>query len=174
VPYGSFRRHRWLRRPAEKIAEVIQRWRGLIPAWAAHWIPADADALQNSIVSWLQQHLAAVRMVGQGATQVTVHIVIGMVIGALIALRQADPPARYRPLAKALANRATRFGEAFRRVVFAQVRIAALNALLTALYLVLLLPLLGIHLPPQRTEDLDRRHLRGRTDSGLRKPDLSI
>ena len=75
----------------------------------------------------------------------------GMVIGALIALRQADPPSDYRPFAQALANRATRFSEAFRRVVFAQVRIAALNAALTAVYLMIVLPLLGIHLPLIKT-----------------------
>ena len=66
-------------------------------------------------------------------------------------MRQADPPVDYRPLANALADRATRFGEAFRRVVFAQVRIAAVNAALTALYLVVVLPLLGIHLPLIKT-----------------------
>ena len=74
-----------------------------------------------------------------------------LVIGALVALRQADPPVEYRPLAQALANRATRFGEAFRRIVFAQIRIAAVNAALTAFYLVIVLPLLGIHLPLIKT-----------------------
>src|SRR4029434_8654667 len=107
----------------------------LLPAWLVHTLPTDADTLQSSIVAWLKEHLAAVRSFGQEGTLVLVRIVIGMVIGALIALRQADPPSDYRPLAQALADRATRFGEAFRRVVFAQVRIAAVNAALTALYL---------------------------------------
>ena len=131
----------------KKSAEVIQSWRGLMPAWLVHTLPTDADGLQSSIVVWLKEHLAAVRMFGQEGTRVLVRIVIGMVIGALIALRQADPPADYRPLALALANRAARFGEAFRRIVFAQVRIAAVNAALTAVYLVIVLPLLGIQLP---------------------------
>lgn len=135
----------------QKAAETIQRWRGLLPGWMEASIPADADALRGTVVSWLKEHLAAVRMAGQGATHVIVHILIGMVVGALIALRQADPPARYRPLAQALANRANRLGEAFRRVVFAQVRIAAANAALTAFYLVLVLPLLGVQLPLAKT-----------------------
>jgi predicted PurR-regulated permease PerM len=135
----------------KKSAEVIQSWRHLIPEWALHWIPLDAGALQGRIVAWLQEHLAAVRTAGTEATQILVRIVIGMVIGALIALRQADPPVAYRPFALALANRAERFGEAFRRVVFAQVRIAAVNAVLTALYLVVLLPLSGVQLPLVKT-----------------------
>lgn len=134
-----------------KSAEVIRSWRHLIPDWAAAWMPLDAGALQGRIVAWLQEHVAAVRSAGTEATQILVRIVIGMVIGALIALRQADPPVAYRPLALALANRAERFGEAFRRVVFAQVRIAAVNAVLTALYLVVILPLSGVHLPLVKT-----------------------
>ena len=135
----------------KKSAEVIQSWRGLIPAWIVHSLPTDADGLQSSIVAWLKEHLAAVQTFGQEGTRILVRIVIGMVVGALIALRQADPPVDYRPLAQALANRAARFGEAFRRVVFAQVRIAAVNAALTALYLALVLPLLGIQLPLVKT-----------------------
>jgi predicted PurR-regulated permease PerM len=134
-----------------KSAEVIESWRHLIPDWAQHSMPGDADALQARIVAWLQEHLAAVRSAGQQATQIFVRIVIGMVIGALVALRQADAPRAYRPLALALVRRIERFGEAFRSVVFAQVRIAAVNATLTAIYLVLILPLLGVHLPLLKT-----------------------
>ena len=135
----------------KKSADVIQSWRGLLPAWVVHTLPTDADALRSSIVAWLKEHLTAVQTFGQEGTRILVRIVIGMVIGALIALRQADPPSDYRPFAEALANRASRFSEAFRRVVFAQVRIAALNAALTAAYLVIVLPLLGIHLPLIKT-----------------------
>jgi predicted PurR-regulated permease PerM len=123
----------------------------MMPAWIVASLPTDADGLQASVLTWLKEHLAAVRTFGQEGTKILVRVVIGMVIGALIALRQADPPVQYRPLARALVNRATRFGEGFRRVVFAQVRIAAVNAALTALYLVAVLPLLGIHLPLVKT-----------------------
>lgn len=135
----------------KKSADVIQSWRGLLPAWVVHTLPTDADALQSSLVAWLKEHMVAVRNFGEEGTRVLVRIVIGMVIGALIALRQADPPSDYGPLAQALADRAIRFSEAFRRVVFAQVRIAAVNAVLTALYLAVVLPLLGIHLPLIKT-----------------------
>ncbi|MEJ7583674.1 MAG: AI-2E family transporter, partial [Acidimicrobiales bacterium] len=135
----------------QKSADVIQSWRGLLPAWVVLSLPTDAEGLQGSIVSWLKGHVAAVQQFGKEGTTILVRIAIGMVIGALVALRQADPPVAYRPLAQALVNRATRFGEAFRRVVFAQVRIAAVNASLTAIYLAIVLPLLGIQLPLVKT-----------------------
>jgi len=56
-----------------------------------------------------------------------------------------------RPLAAALADRAHRLAEAFRRIVFAQVRISAINTSLTACYLLIVLPLFGIHLPLTKT-----------------------
>ncbi|MGZ8259598.1 MAG: AI-2E family transporter [Caldimonas sp.] len=132
-------------------AEVIQSWHGLLPPWLLHSLPTDSDGLQTTIVAWLRAHLAEVQSFGKEGATVLVRILIGMVVGGLIALRQADPPAGYQPFAQALADRATRFGEAFRRVVFAQVRIAAVNAALTALYLAIVLPLLGIQLPLVKT-----------------------
>jgi predicted PurR-regulated permease PerM len=75
------------------------------------------------------------------------HLLIGMIIGALVALHDAVPHANLLPLTKALRERAVHLGEAFRRIVFAQVRIAAINAVLTGIYLAVILPLAGIKLP---------------------------
>jgi predicted PurR-regulated permease PerM len=65
----------------------------------------------------------------------------------LVALHDAQPPDALGPLAGALQERAGRLGEAFRHVVFAQVRISAVNTMLTALYVVVALPLAGVHVP---------------------------
>ena len=135
----------------QKAADVIQSWRGMLPAWLVHSLPDDADALQRTVSEWLRQHLQQVQRIGHEGAKILARIVIGMVIGALVALRQADPPTVYRPLAKALIVRVVRLAEAFRRIVFAQVRIALVNAVLTAAYLAVILPLLGIHLPLVKT-----------------------
>jgi predicted PurR-regulated permease PerM len=134
-----------------KAAEVIQSSRQWIPEGMAHSIPADAETLKGRVVAWLQEHATALRTAGRDATEALVRVAIGLVIGALVALRQAERPVDSGPLAKALGERALRFGEAFRRVVFAQVRIAAVNSALTAVYLMLILPLFGIQLPLVKT-----------------------
>jgi predicted PurR-regulated permease PerM len=72
-----------------------------------------------------------------------------MVIGALVSLERAK--ARQAPLAAALAASARRLGRAFRRVVFAQFSISAINTLFTAAYLSLVLPACGIELPFAKT-----------------------
>jgi predicted PurR-regulated permease PerM len=78
-------------------------------------------------------------------------IVIGLAIGAMVALYEVQPMASYRPLARALIERCALLTGAFRQIVFAQARISALNTVFTALYLVVLLPLLGVTLPLTKT-----------------------
>jgi len=65
----------------------------------------------------------------------------------MAALYDATTKPDYKPLAAALHARVVNLSAAFRRIVFAQVRIAAINAVFTGLYLMVILPLAGIHLP---------------------------
>ena len=76
-----------------------------------------------------------------------VHALLGMVIGALMALRESDGNRSTVPLLAHLAGHAGNFDRAFRQIVFAQVQIAAINAAITGLYLLIGLPAYGIHLP---------------------------
>src|SRR5439155_24498365 len=71
-------------------------------------------------------------------------------IGGLIAFSR-DTPGEPRALTAALQQRAVVLGGAFRAVVFSQIRISALNTSLTALYLLVVLPIFGFHLPFLKT-----------------------
>jgi len=74
-----------------------------------------------------------------------------MVLGAMVALHEAAPIETNRPLARELVERLERLGDAFRRVVFAQVQISLINTVLTGIYLALVLPLFGVNLPFKKT-----------------------
>jgi predicted PurR-regulated permease PerM len=74
-----------------------------------------------------------------------------MVVGAMIALRSELGHEPIGPLGRALATRAANLSSAFRRVVFAQVRISLINTVFTAIYLVVILPALGVELPLRKT-----------------------
>ncbi len=131
----------------QRMADIIEGARGSLPAWVVTRLPADADALRHAISQWLRAHSPELQHWGTAAGRVAVHILVGMVIGAMISLHQAVPSRPHGPLAAALCLRAARFGDAFRRVVFAQGRIALLNTLFTAAYLFLVLPAFGVKLP---------------------------
>ncbi len=75
------------------------------------------------------------------------HLLIGMIIGAMIAMHDTGSQMPYRPFAAALRNRAGNLSAAFQRIVFAQVRISAINTAITAIFILVILPLAGVRLP---------------------------
>jgi predicted PurR-regulated permease PerM len=134
-----------------KMAEILDGYRSSLPAWLAPLLPANADAMKDVLVDWLRRHADAVQLFSKEAGRVLVHILIGMIIGAIISLREALPPTDYKPLARALNTRALALADAFRRMVFAQVRISALNTLFTGIYLTVVLPAFGVNLELKKT-----------------------
>lgn len=134
-----------------RMAEIIEQSRGQLPGWISDYIPADADELQRSIVTWLRAHATTFQTAGTGLGRAFAHVVIGMVIGGLLSLETAVSARARGPLTAALAKRSYRLSVAFRRVVFAQIWISTLNTTFTALYLAVALPLFEVHLPFTKT-----------------------
>ena len=134
-----------------KMAEIIESARGTLPPWMVDYLPEGVDELRASVTEWLHEHAGELRLAGAETARAIVHILIGMIVGAMLALHEAVDGMAQKPLANALSLRAARLGNAFRRVVFAQVRISALNTIFTAIYLALVLPLLGVQLPLVKT-----------------------
>jgi predicted PurR-regulated permease PerM len=135
----------------QKMAEIIEGSRAKLPEWLLPYVPGDAGELRETISTWLKEHSVELRVFGGELGHTLVHILIGMVIGGMVSLREALPPGESGPLARAIGERCARLGEAFRRVVFAQVRISALNTVFTAIYLLAALQLFGVHLPYAKT-----------------------
>lgn len=134
----------------QKMAEAIETASQHYPAWARDYLPQSAEDLEAQASSWLREHASELRSAGESFARVLGHIVIGMVIGGLAALggeAEDSEKKRHRPLRKALRDRAFYLGQAFQRVVFAQIRISTLNTTLTAIYLYFVLPSFGIDLP---------------------------
>src|SRR5262245_39764080 len=102
----------------QKMADILESWRTVLPAWAVAQLPEDVDALRETAVAWLRAHAGALPHAGAEAGRTLAHIIIGLGIGALVALHDVQPPEALGPLARALQERASRLGEAFRRVVF--------------------------------------------------------
>ncbi len=140
-----------LPRLLKQMADILDSWRAVLPASLSEYLPDDIDDLKDLIVEGLRGHAGAFQKIGAEAGRTGAHILIGLGIGALIALHEAHSGETLGPLARSLQERAARLSEAFRRVVFAQVRISALNTGLTFLYLVVILPMFGAHLPLTKT-----------------------
>ena len=106
----------------------------------------DAAQMKEVVAGWLRGHGEALRRTGGEVSRGILHIAVGIAVGVLVFFRHPGerPPG---PLARALTERLRRFAEAFDTVVVAQVGISAINTALTALYLLVALPFLGVRLP---------------------------
>lgn len=135
----------------QKMAEILEGSKAVLPEWLIEYIPANVADLQLVAVTWLREHAAEAKNFGMGALVTGAHILIGMILGMLVSLYDVQSGTTLRPLSAALTVRCVKFANAFRCVVFAQVRIAAINAFLTWLYLGVALPLVDIHLPLVKT-----------------------
>ncbi|MDO8788804.1 MAG: AI-2E family transporter [Sulfuritalea sp.] len=136
---------------AQKMAEILENSRHSMPDWLVSTLPDSVEGIKTAVVQWLREHAGQVQLIGKEAALVMAHVLVGLIIGAMLALREVVGQRITQPLAAALTGRARRLAEAFRRIVFAQVRISAINTVLTALYLAVLLPIFGIHLPLTKT-----------------------
>jgi predicted PurR-regulated permease PerM len=134
-----------------KLMVVIEHARTQLPAWLHQYLPDDMTDLRDLAGDWLHAHSGAVQLAGKEALQVFVHILIGMVLGAMAALQAAHPIPLLQPLGAALQRRCALLADAFRRVVFAQIKISLLNTLFTAIFLLVVLRLAGVHLPLTKT-----------------------
>ena len=121
------------------MARTVLELRLKLPVDVASHLPEGAVEIQRIIANYLGAKAGSLAMAGRAWLAGLLFAYVGLLIGALAAVR---PPVLARgPLAQQLKQRITLFGEAFRQIVAAQFWIAAFNTLLTALFLVFVLPL---------------------------------
>jgi len=111
------------------------------------WIPA-TDDLKTFLAHALRGHAGEIQRTGGELGRGLLHALIGIVIGAITAFETGTAAG---PLSRSLEERLRRLSDAFQRVVFAQVRISLLNTTVTAVYLLVALPLFGVTLPLRKT-----------------------
>jgi predicted PurR-regulated permease PerM len=134
-----------------QLAATVDDLRHLLPAALSENLPSDTENFKTLIAKWFREHASEVRTLGTDTLRAFAHILIGLIIGGLVALHEVVPVANPEPFQAALTRRVELLADAFRRILFAQVPISAINTTLTAVYLLLVLPYFGIHLPFAKT-----------------------
>ncbi len=111
------------------------------------WIP-EPEKAHERIVEWFEKNTEKLKEIGGLTVGIMIHAIVGIVIGAMLSFH-TEPPAG--PLSAAIFERVRRFANAFEAVIFAQIKISALNTLFTAIYLLIVLPLCGVELPLRKS-----------------------
>ncbi|MFC5524382.1 AI-2E family transporter [Rhodanobacter ginsengisoli] len=135
----------------QQLMPLVEKARQQLPPILVNNLPDSVDDLRVGTIELVRKHAVTLQLAGKGAVRLFVHIIIGLVLGAIIALSRTRPAHQMRPLAATLSLRCQRLAEAFHNIVFAQIKISLINTLFTATFLLGLLPLLGIHVPLSKT-----------------------
>lgn len=129
----------------EHMAKTVLDIRQKLPGELASQLPNGLEAVQVWLADYLKSQASGMAQLGKVWLHGLLLAYVGLVVGALIAVR--DVPADARPLTQAVRDRAKHFIEAFSSIVTAQVWIAGFNATLTALFLFVVLPLFDVAMP---------------------------
>jgi len=135
----------------ERLTPLIDRAHTQLPAFIVDRLPDDSTEMRTAVMDWLGEHTSQLQLAGKQAVRVIVQLIIGIVLGAMLALHSAHERPQNGPLSAVLNARAAHLVGAFRDVVFAQVKISALNTLFTGAFLLIGLPLFGVSLPLAKT-----------------------
>ncbi|MBN3759152.1 AI-2E family transporter [Paraburkholderia sp. Tr-20389] len=134
----------------DQAMSLIDQARGRLPEFIAQNLPVSTEQMKEKAAVLMQTHASTLSQGGKNAARIFTHVLIGMIIGAIIAVG-AQRHMQRLPLSTAFIARVSRFADAFRRIVFAQVKISAINTVFTGIFLLLLLPLFHSPLPMAKT-----------------------
>jgi predicted PurR-regulated permease PerM len=152
--FVSFLRHHVDNIPAimTKMADILQSTRAWLGGYGQDLIPevmTDAETIKAALAAWLKEHAETLKLAGSTFSLALVHMIMGMLLAVLVFFRHVTHHVNRVPgtLSAALEQKVERFTNAFGRIASAQVKISFLNTSLTALYLLVALPLFGQHIP---------------------------
>src|SRR5258708_2062734 len=135
----------------DRMTPLIEPARTQLPAIIVNHLPDNSDDMRTAVIEWWRMHAAQLTLAGKQAVRVIVQLLVGIVLGAMLAFSGARARPAGGPLTVVLKARCANIAIAFRDVVFAQTKISALNTLFTGVFLFIVLPLFGVHLPLAKT-----------------------
>jgi len=135
----------------QQLMPMVEKARQQLPPSLIAWLPDSVDELRVMVLELSRKHAESLQLAGKTTARAIVHVIIGLVLGAIVALSRARPAHQVGPLAATLSARCQRLVEAFHNIVFAQIKISLFNTILTAIFLLGVLPLMGIHVPLAKT-----------------------
>jgi predicted PurR-regulated permease PerM len=136
----------------EQMADILGNVRLWLGGLGKQFIPevlTDAEEFKSTAILWLKTHAQTLRAGGVWIGVGLLHMIMGGLLAILVFFRHIThhDEERRGPLARCLVEKAARFAKAFSSIAVAQLKISAVNTTLTAIYLLVVLPLFGIRIP---------------------------
>lgn len=134
-----------------KIIDILNGVKDIIPASISSYIPETADVLKHQLIMKIEENKDVISVMGLGFFHKFASFIIGLIIGCMLSFSKIKEPDCYPPLTKHILKRLINLKNSFNLVVFAQVKISFINTVFTGVYLAVILPIFGVHLPLIKT-----------------------
>lgn len=130
-----------------RLMQIIDGTRDQIPGWLQAHLPENLPALRRAEHEWVAAHGHELDVAGVGALRVALHLVVGMMVGGMIAITSLRTGTATGCFALEMLERVRRLSATFGQTVSAQVRISLINTVCTGVFLLGILPLFSVHVP---------------------------
>ncbi|MDI3238004.1 AI-2E family transporter [Acinetobacter ursingii] len=130
---------------------LLERFQQEFGQYFSGYIPESLDDMKQYAFEWLKNHVETLQHAGTDALHAFVTMIIGMILGALVSLSPIEDSENVPSFKHQCLQRLNVLYTAFKNVVFAQIKISIVNTVLAGIFILAVLPLLGMHLPFAKT-----------------------
>lgn len=130
---------------------LLKKFQNEVGAYFPGFIPESIDDLKDMLLRLSRNHLVVLQHAGTDVLHGFITMIVGMILGALISLHPHQPNEQMPLFRRIFLQRCDMLYRAFTNIVFAQVKISLINTVLSAIFIFIILPLMGVHLPFGKT-----------------------
>lgn len=136
---------------SDQIDDALQTLQQQIVQYIPSFIPYSLTELKDQTFTFIKDNLSILKNTGTDVLHNLATMLIAMIIGILVSLNQLHRDSNQPVFKKALVKRIENLSISFKNVVFAQIKISAINTVLFIIFAHIALPIFGIHLPFAKT-----------------------
>ena len=128
-----------------KLSTILDQLRTTLPESWRDYIPEGIDELKSVLAAHLKEHAQSLTQMSVHGLHLAAHMLLAVIVAAMLGVSPPVQPAGKfsAPLFDHLAN----FRTSTAKVFGAQLRVASINGVITGMFLLGVLPALGVHVP---------------------------
>lgn len=127
------------------LTETLTQAKNFLPSSIAQYIPETVVEIKKTIIETIKTNISSFANLGKSALHEILLVVIGWLIGILIACKIDIK--EQTEFSNTWNNIWAKLSDAFKFVVFAQVKVAAFNSFVMSVFLFIICPLAGWNIP---------------------------
>jgi len=136
---------------SQRIDTALQSLQMEVVQYIPSFIPYSLPELKDHLFALLKGNISTLKHTGTELARNFATMILGMIVGILVSLNQLHETKQQPVFLSAIMQRIDNLSISFKNVVFAQIKISAINTLLFIVFAHIVLPLFDIHLPFAKT-----------------------